>query len=113
MHYFVDALAGILHVKPIPDCTAVAVYRERLIEQGTRNKAGNNLFQVLLRPVLIEWPYDTSRNAVTCNIGIHQTVCTCFGTGIRRKWVERMLFGHRSRMSGTIHFARRNMNEPV
>ena len=77
----VDCGAMVKNIKPIPLCTPVAVQRQALPAQRSPDHIRNQLFGILIRPVIIRAAADCDAKAVCARIGKHQKIPRRLGSG--------------------------------
>src|SRR6266567_2405331 len=109
----VKCVAMFLDENPVSLGRAVAVYGERFFENATCNESRNGLFEMLVRTVIVERPYNDDWDIVGGPIRVHQTIRAALGRSIRTHRVQRMLLSHLPCKRRAVNFGRRDVYEAL
>ena len=109
----INTFTRIFHIKPVPPCFSGSVNRKRFIQQGTGNKTGNDLFQMLIRAILIEQTQDHHWDIISTPITVNKAVSPGLGRCIRIHGIHGMVLSHWLSNSSAIDLGGGNMDKPL
>ncbi len=81
------------YIQPVSCIFSVAVNGQRFFIQNIVNTQGNQFFREVVGAVVIGAVGHNKRKAIRISVGAHQMIRGGLGSGIRRFWIIRCLFG--------------------
>ena len=102
----------VVDVQPVPHVEPIAVQRHRQPVKQVGDEQRDNLFRILVGPVVVRAAGDPHVHAVSASIGPGEQIATGLGRRIGRIRLQRVILGPRARFDGPVDLVSGNVHKP-